>query len=505
MGDFETVSAHLTVSFGYRQLESTLGFTYHDEDDDDPVNSASFWVEDIPDTLFFNNDNDLGGSGPDYAHPQMWDDDIPCGYIRLSSTVPTNGTIRIDNLSGFVGDVYTIGDNGRWELVFAGKTWTVHEATERSYPLYFNACGKSSGYETSQIKVRWIPEVGQEKTYVKRFTAVEPVVEPICTETKQMALNGETRDLVYNPCGVVVGRDANFKIEVEPEDYPDSMITWEADGGGSVQFVGGNHGREVCVRGVSQGDVTLSAKLGNCVSPPPSFTFRVVSNQTIQLSAWIVTDKDGTQPRTANEVQEMVKQANDIYAQVGVTFDLGDRITVTNIPAAFNINVENESEGRWNFERLRNVGLAGGCVNCYFVNSITDDGLSSEESTIIGLHLSGGLAIARAAGGVTFAHEFGHEFGMRDVYAKDRDGTRLEDFTCWYYCVEDWNGGCNGSGSSGTRYYPSGTVHRDLIRQMLMNGRKADASKGTDITYGAIYGYDEQGDLGVQDTGFFNR
>ena len=33
----------------------------------------------------------------------------------------------------------------------------------------------------------------------------------------------------------------------------------------------------------------------------------------------------------------MVKTANDIYAQVGVTFDLGDRITVTNIPDAYDI------------------------------------------------------------------------------------------------------------------------------------------------------------------------
>ena len=103
-------------------------------------------------------------------------------------------------------------------------------------------------------------------------------------------MNGEMRDRVYNPCGVVIGRDAYFKIGVKPDAYPDSMIEWEASGEGSVRFVGGSNGREVRIRGVVPGDVTLSARLGNCVSPPPSFTFRVVSNQTIQLSAWIVTD-----------------------------------------------------------------------------------------------------------------------------------------------------------------------------------------------------------------------
>ena len=69
--------------------------------------------------------------------------------------------------------------------------------------------------------------------------------------------------------------------------------------------------------------------------------------------------------------------------------------------------------------------------------------------------------------------------------------------------MEDWNGGCNGTGSSGARYYPSRTFHRDIIRRMLMDGRKVDASKGVDITFGTIYGYDEEGNLGVQDTGCF--
>ena len=41
------------------------------------------------------------------------------------------------------------------------------------------------------------------------------------------------------------------------------------------------------------------------------------------------------------------------------------------------------------------------------------------------------------------------------------------------------------------------------MHRMLMDGRKVDASKGVDITFGTIYGYDEEGDLGVHDTGFF--
>lgn len=325
--------------------------------------------------------------------------------------------------------------------------------------------------------------------------------------------NGETRDLAYNPCGVAVGRDAYFKIGVEPDAYPDSMISWEVSGEGSVQFVGGSYGREIRVRGVSPGDVTLSAKLGDCVSTPPSFSFRVVTNRTIRLSAWIVTDENDVPARSVDEVRDMVKTANDIYAQVGVTFDLGDRITVTNIPAAYEINVENETEGRWNFDRLSVMVDESDVVSCYFINRIIEDeeGEDSGAETI-GIHRSGVLAIsAQAEGGVTFAHELGHYLGMRDVYASHKtDGRRsyVQGRTCYGYESSDWNNGCVGSaGMSGAeRYYEAGTLHVKIIDRMLMNGsvdKSTGNEKGRDITSGMVYGYDRQGVLGDVDTGFF--
>ncbi len=76
------------------------------------------------------------------------------------------------------------------------------------------------------------------------------------------------------------------------------------------------------------------------------------------------------------------------------------------------------------------------------------------------------------------------------------------------HCMEDWNGGCNGTGSSGARYYPSGTFHRDIIRRMLMNGNvernTAEREPGFDITCGSVYGYDRNGELGDVNTGFFH-
>jgi len=55
--------------------------------------------------------------------------------------------------------------------------------------------------------------------------------------------NGVAHDYVYNPCGVGVGKDAYFKIDVTPADYPDAKIVWTNTVPGAVEFVGGFTGR----------------------------------------------------------------------------------------------------------------------------------------------------------------------------------------------------------------------------------------------------------------------
>ena len=250
----------------------------------------------------------------------------------------------------------------------------------------------------------------------------------------------------------------------------------------------------------------VSAKLGTCRSSPPSFMFRVVTNRTVKLSAWIIADKDGRLARTAESVRDMVKTVNDIYAQVGVTFDLGDRIVVTNIPAAYDINEEGAANGRWDIDRLTDLASNTGGLECYFVNNIIDNNTGTRaNSQTVGIHESSGLVISTFGTGIAFAHEIGHAFGMRDVYASTSGGMDLLGETCWGWLPYDWSGGCFGSGEGRPRYYESGTLQRDVIRLMLMDGEKVDSAKGTDITYGDVWGFDVQERENHQDTGFFTN
>ena len=75
------------------------------------------------------------------------------------------------------------------------------------------------------------------------------------------------------------------------------------------------------VVGTDLGEQTLSVLVGSCTSPAPTFTVTVVDNVTVNLRAWIIT-KETEFPVTVDDVRQMVKDANDIYAQGGVTLNL---------------------------------------------------------------------------------------------------------------------------------------------------------------------------------------
>ena len=81
----------------------------------------------------------------------------------------------------------------------------------------------------------------------------------------------------------------------------------------------------------------------------------------------------------------------------------------------------------------------------------------------------------------------------------------MTDATCWDWQPYDWNGGCFGSGDGRSRYYKGGTTQCSVIRLMLMAGEKAKLSKGFDITYGDVWGFDIQDGQGHRDTGFFTN
>ena len=445
----------------------------------------------VPRVMFANDDDDDDDGTNDYEvvrfdYPE---NDVVKGVVKFNSDDLTNGTIRVA-IEGFAGDVYTN------QNVSAFPPETFYDSIEydsyRTIDLYFNPYFQSA-YQKGSVTAVWIPENGDPQTSSVPFTVVKPIAEPICSETAAHAALGTNHVYTINPCGLAVGDDAYFRIQVLPNTLPDAEIVW-TNRDGHVAFVDGNTGRNVHVRGVSAGDAQLEVLIGGRERHVPTFPLKVVEPQAFKITAWIVTGKNEVTPRHAEDVQSMIAPLNDIYRQVGVSFYL-DTVTVTNIPDAYNLPYDSSTNDLWNVDRLVDIGYSTGGVECYFVNSLVR---ANNKPGPLACNSSHGIVLSAEASCITLAHEIGHAFGLSDIYASNREKDAdipvaseqhiYREFISESCCMDDWNGGCRGRGACGTRYYPPATTLDAVLHRLLMYGAGGGEDDGRDLTIGSVRG-----------------
>ena len=398
------------------------------------------------------------------------------------------------------------GRGGRPDL-FADDACTVAIAEGAEYPvegtrgieipLYLSPPGASRAHPGLAVRARWRPSAGYDLVASAPAPVVRPTAEPVCNATTNVVGGGRTRTLAVNPCGVGVGREAHFRIGVAPESFPDGRIAWRAEGG--IEFVGGNTGRSVTVRGVAPGRAKLKVAIRDDERGMPEFSLCVTACTNIPVHAVIVAD-DGGPAQGVETIRRMVEAASDVFEQVGMPFHLAS-VCTTNIPKAFRIVRGEGTEERWSHRRLTDLLSNTGGIECYFVEKIVDPG--DDKVDILGLTSRYGIVLSSAAYLTTLAHEIGHLCGARDIYLKADEGrlTMAGDFVRWDYTPDDWNGGCYGRGEAGARYYPSGTTMAEIISRMLMNGLKSAGDRHYDMTLGPVYGigYTPEGKLEKSD------
>ena len=447
----------------------------------------------VPRAMFQNDDDDNCDGIVDYEVVNFGnvqtnvEDDIVKGGVVFHSDVPTNGTVRIE-LSGFPGDVYT--NDCEAALVSESFDIAVEGEVSRTVDLYFNPLSWAP-YQSPRVTAVWIPEVGRPQTSSVPFSVVKPVAETICSNTVEHSVLGTNHVYTVNPCGVAVGDDAYFSVKVSPGAFPDSDIVW-TNYDEHVVFVGGNTGRNVHVRGDSQGDAELAVIIGGRTRQAPAFSIKVVTPQVFKITAWIVRDNIGNVARREEDVQAMIAPLNDIYRQVGVSFYL-DSVIVTNIPAAYNLIYDEDPNGGWDFERLVNIGHGTGGIECYFVNDFI---MSNGADPPLAANASKGLVMSASAGAVTLAHEIGHAFGLSDVYVSAYEGhsgnstpstlSVATNFICYACAPFDWNGGCHGRGEGGSRYYQNSARMATIVPRLLMYGVHCVNDIRRDITIGPV-------------------
>ena len=468
---------------------------------------------DIPSTFFVNDDDDNNDGELDFTPPfGGYEDDVIKGKISFASTSLTNGNLVFTKLAGLEqGNNATrkvFADNIGFLPFVEGYSEQLINTAQKDVEFFVSPAVTSSSYHDGVFKASFEGVDGKVTSIGKRFTVIEPIVEPVCDEYETVIGENSYNREIKNPCGIARGSTAVFSVDVLPEDYPNELITWSFHGDGTVSFASSPTGRTVRVTGVTTGKVYLAVHFGDSKSEPPQFEINVVDPITVKLRAWVIGNGNSW-PKTESQIRSMVSQANDIYAQVGVTIDLVEPIVMTNIPAAYNVDLGDDLAEYWSCERLCNLAINTDGLECYFVNEIIKDDM--EESTNIwtmGVNGSYGMVLTKHANGTALAHEIGHAFGLSDIY-KDNTAYINEmlnplkidenEMVRAEFLSGDWSYGCIGRGEGGCGFYKKGLKMTVVIDRLLMNGLVDGSSEMKDMTAGNVYGVWYSGDSKVNE------
>ena len=450
---------------------------------------------DIPSTFFVNDDDDNNDGELDFTPPfGGYEDDVIKGKISFASTSLTNGNLVFTKLAGLEQGNNAMrkvfADNLGFLPYVEGYSEQLINTAQKDVEFFVSPAVTSSSYHDGVFKASFEGVDGKVTSIGKKFTVVEPIVEPVCDEYETVIGENSYNREIKNPCAIAKGSTSVFSVDVLPEDYPNELITWSFHGDGTVSFASSPTGRTVRVTGVTTGKVYLAVHFGDSKSEPPQFEINVVDPITVKLRAWVIGNGNSW-PKTESQIRSMVSQANDIYAQVGVTIDLVEPIVMTNIPAAYNVTLGPPPVGQWSASELLDLYSYNEGLECYIVNEISDSPRAK------GVNGSCGMILRRDSGGIALSHEIGHSFGLIDVYNDNFHATNALVNPVFIDSSEkvnaektpfDWNYGCIGKNEGGSRFYKRGTSVSSLLPRLLMFGIDADTSEMRDISHGEIYG-----------------
>ena len=359
-----------------------------------------------------------------------------------------------DNLDvyGPSGNLLHTGDDATGILTVVGTATSGDTPSEINYKLLVpgrNSAGVLVTNELDRTRKIWVLNI---------------LFEPVNTN--------EVDGVVVNPCGVLRGQTARFRIDVAPQAFPDSNILWTASPAGALVPSTGLRGREIeLTGGTATGDATVSAEILGWNGPTPTANVRVLASETvIPLYAWIVSGTNGPATNAAG-VRAMVAGANDIYRQVGRRFVLQEPVEVLPTNQAWAV-LAPDTNGVWTaFRELIDTHHVTNGVEVYFVESLVGAG---------GLTLPGGCAVRATANPNSLAHELGHAQGLPDIYAREVAGMPdVSGFASLERNPGDWGT------SSSEGYYVSGFLQSEIVLRTLMNGLCSPVKR--DLTTGGIH------------------
>ncbi len=356
--------------------------------------------------VFFLNDADfLDGECPS-NRPER----IRPVSLNLTGPLGTNGSARL-SVEGSANPVLFHIVDGVTNRVTSETTFPLAVTNDISYMGSYKVNVSCPNLGTGTIIATFTPaDGGEPQTNSVTFRCIEPLRKLVTTEK----VDGR----YVNPSRLVMGTNAVLKVGVNGSFAP-SEIHWRLISG-SADVVPNGWWATVTPTGL--GTVTVEARF-NDDEIQPRFVLPVVQRQTVPVKAFIVppTEDERDNAWMTNNIHAMFDTVNEVYAQVGIAFNL---ISVENVISATNhwclaiTRTEIGQDGKHNITftdeawELLNHYTAGDCVEVYFIGEISDQAARA-------IWCDGyGIVFSKDADGFTLAHELGHALSLYDCYPK---------------------------------------------------------------------------------------
>ena len=403
-----TNSIDLVTQFVGYTLTNHVHFTV--ETTNEPPLGFSLGCQEI----FFLNDAELGSTSNRAER-------IRPVTLNLTGPLGTNGTARL-SVQGNVNPVlFQVED---------GVTNRVTELTV--FPLAvtddFAHTGSSTFYMscpnlgTGTITATFTPADGGEPlTDSVTFRCIEPLRKLVTTE--------QVGGRYVNPSRLVMGTNAVLKVGANGPFSP-SEVNWHVVSG-SAQLV--SDGWYATVTPTGTETVTVEARF-NGDEIQPCFVLPVIQPRTIPLKALVATYPHGAPVTSLSSIQEQIRNANTIFSQVGVAFELQGQPEYIQGTNALDLTMYEIHEMHFGDDDLSYEEYTSAfmdivkpnrpvdCLEIYYVGRFKYANIAKAPQ--IAMCLSQKIVMPMDMGKQILAHELGHSFGLQDIYVDTRYGVK---------------------------------------------------------------------------------
>ena len=390
-----TLTNHINVTVGV-QVEPPLGFSLGCQE------------------IFFLNDAELGSTSNRAER-------IRPVTLNLTGPLGTNGTARLSVL-GDVAPVLFYVVNGVTNRVTSETVSPLSVTNDVSYTENYTIYMSCPNLGTGTITATFTPlGGGDSQTNSVIFRCIEPLRKLVTTE--------QVGGRYVNPSRLVMGTNAVLKVGANGPFSP-SEVNWHVVSG-SAQLV--SDGWYATVTPTGTETVTVEARF-NGDEIQPCFVLPVTQPRTIPLKALVATYPHGAPVTSLSSIQEQIRNANTIFSQVGVTFELQGQPEYIQGTNALDLTMYEIHEMHFGDDDLSYEEYTSAfmdivkpnrpvdCLEIYYVGRFKYANIAKAPQ--IAMCLSQKIVMPMDMGKQILAHELGHSFGLQDIYVDTRYGVK---------------------------------------------------------------------------------